>query len=255
MRKDMAKVIVERPRRGGNWAHKKGRAPQDADLLVSKEGMRAPHVRHWGGKELNENLAPLRRFLMSRVGQPWDKVYGEISENLKITSAVQQHVRDHVQDFVITRVRVDDEGQLWGVSYGAPYRIGEGWWRRELYVDPRDGILKRTPDQPKLMSYKERREAHFAETHRAVDDTHELRKHKGVWYWCEVARMQRGEWVNYVDPTTGLPRNRWVGKTYWDVLLNDYVSMEQHNSWRGTYVVHKRQLNHKELKAHGVQND
>jgi hypothetical protein len=255
LREDMAKVIVERPRRGGNWAHKRGRVTQDVDLMVHKEGMRAPHVRNWGGKELNENLAPLRRFLHSRVGQPWDQVYSEISANLKVTSAVQQHVRDHVQDFVVTKVTQDDQGVLWGVSHGNPFKIGEGWWRRELYVDPHDGILKRTPHTPKPPSYGERREAQFAETHRVIDDHHELRKHKGIWYMCEVKHMTPGKWVPYVDTTTGSTRHTLVGGTHWDVLWNKSLRWGEQETWRGTYVVTKRQLNRKEMRAHGVQND
>jgi hypothetical protein len=255
MRPDMAKVIVERPRRGGNWAHKKARCPRDMDLMVSKEGMRAPHVRNWGGKELNENLAPLRRFLISRVGHEWDAVYSEISENLRITSAVQQHVRDHVQDFVITKVSVDADGELWGTNWGTPYRIGEGGRRRELYVDPRDGILKLTPQQEKLAPWHKRREAQFTLTHRAIDDAHEIRKHEGIWYACEVKRMTLGAWVPYVDPTTGATRNRYVADAHWDVLLNKFMRYGESETWRGTYVVSKRQLNHKELKKYGVQND
>jgi len=75
------------------------------DDLPSHEGMRAPHVRDWGGKVLNENLAPLRRYLERQVGRKWDKVYAEISAQLRPTSAVQQHVRDHLHDFVAVTPR------------------------------------------------------------------------------------------------------------------------------------------------------
>ena len=49
---------------------------------------------------LNENLAPLQRYLARQVGRPWNKIYAEIAEHLKPTSTVQQHVRDHLKDFV-----------------------------------------------------------------------------------------------------------------------------------------------------------
>ncbi|MCC6887360.1 MAG: hypothetical protein IT536_02275 [Hyphomicrobiales bacterium] len=57
MRKDMAKVIVERPRR---LVHAATNVQRNAAVeeLPSKEGMRARHNRGYGGKELNENLAP-----------------------------------------------------------------------------------------------------------------------------------------------------------------------------------------------------
>ena len=48
MRPDMAKVIVERPRRFESWP-RRGR-PLAPENLPSHEGMRAPHIRNWGGK-------------------------------------------------------------------------------------------------------------------------------------------------------------------------------------------------------------
>lgn len=127
MRPDMAKVIVERPRRAGYVTKGHGRV-RDMEDLPRNEGMTRPHRMNWGGKELNENLAPLRRFLLSRVGHKWDAVYSEISENLKATSAVQQHVRDHVNDFVITKVRVDADGCLWGTNWGGAFFDWEKLW-------------------------------------------------------------------------------------------------------------------------------
>lgn len=75
MREDMAKVIVERPRRRGDAA-RKGRR-QDWDQMPSHEGMRRPHILSGDPKELNEHLGPLRRYLERQVGRPWDKVYSE----------------------------------------------------------------------------------------------------------------------------------------------------------------------------------
>jgi hypothetical protein len=53
----------------------------------------------WNGrcKGLNENLAPLRRFLRSNVGRPWDKVFAEICEHLNFDSAVQLHIWQHIR--------------------------------------------------------------------------------------------------------------------------------------------------------------
>ena len=53
--------------------------------------------RHQGHtKWLNEHLGPLRRYLDSQVGRPWDKVFSEICAHIDRSSAVQDHVRDHV---------------------------------------------------------------------------------------------------------------------------------------------------------------
>src|SRR5215510_8859532 len=103
----MAKVIVERPRTGGQ-NNRKGRR-RDFDELPGKEGISRGVSDH---KNLNVNLAPLRRFLASQVGRPWDKVYAEICANLKPTSTVQQHVRAHLADFVALKLRVNEVGVL-----------------------------------------------------------------------------------------------------------------------------------------------
>ena len=72
---------------------------------------------------LNEHLGPLRRYLDSQVGRPWDKVFSEICAHIDRSSAVQDHVRDHVEDYVTVHVILIDgvlchgEG---GYSYGKP---------------------------------------------------------------------------------------------------------------------------------------
>jgi hypothetical protein len=134
MRPDMAKVIVERPRR--LWGPTRPGRALGHDDLPSHEGMRAPHVRHWRGKELNENLAPLRRYLDRQVGRPWNKVYAEISAHLRPTNATQQHVRDHLRDYVnITPRRIHTPMRQ---------RPGTDIWPQPYYVDPRTGLLCRT---------------------------------------------------------------------------------------------------------------
>lgn len=136
MRKDMFKVIVERPRLIEDSA-RKGRSRPD-DLLPSRIGLRRAAREAGGYKMLNENLAPLRRYLGKQVGRPWNTVYSEICAHLKSASTVQQHVRDHIRDYVQLNPRDDLR-----VRGGSDRR----WWQ-EFYVDRRDGILKRTDRLP-----------------------------------------------------------------------------------------------------------
>ena len=68
MRDDMARVIVERPRLGSGRT-RKGRA-RELDDLPKHEGMRRPHMRSGDWKTLNENLAPLRRYLERQEAGP-----------------------------------------------------------------------------------------------------------------------------------------------------------------------------------------
>ncbi len=132
MRPDMARVIVERPRIA-DPNPRKGRAVA-LDDLPKQQGIRRPYVPN--GKALNENLAPLRRYLDKQVGRPWNKVYSEISARLRASSAVQQHVRDHLHDFVAVKPR-----RLAGQMRQRP---GSDIWFQPYYVDRRTGLLCRT---------------------------------------------------------------------------------------------------------------
>src|SRR3954454_22265305 len=96
MREDMAKLIVERPRLGGGAKY-----PRNASFWQrtpphewpNRESIKK-HWDAWGGgrKSLNENLAPLRRYLRSNLGRPWNDVFSEISERISMNSAVQLHI-------------------------------------------------------------------------------------------------------------------------------------------------------------------
>jgi len=139
MRADMSRVIVERPRRGG--IDHRGRASPLEDL-PQREGVRRRHLIAGDPKELNENLAPLRRYLERQVGRPWDKVYAEIAAHLRADNTVQQHVRDHLRDFVAVKPR---RRHGWHFIYpGEAKEPFSCLWYQPLYVDERDGILKRT---------------------------------------------------------------------------------------------------------------
>lgn len=140
----MAKVIVERPRRGSRGPFKYGRRKNvPLDDLPTKAGIR----RAWNSwstdwRELNENLRPLKRYLRKQVGRRWDDVYRDISQHLRATNAVQQHVRDHVRDEVYRNVRVGAKGRVYAIS---DTRFVGGWRelrKGDLYVDPRSGVLK-----------------------------------------------------------------------------------------------------------------
>ncbi|WP_295691453.1 hypothetical protein [uncultured Maricaulis sp.] len=141
MRDDMFKVIVERPRWG--WRSQKlrrGKLNRAGDTLPKKQGLkRQRQENRTQSKWLNENLAPLKRFLGQQVGRPWDKVYAEICENLSPDHTVKQHVREHVFDFV-KRPRIGRDGEwIWNTPryLGLHPRVGE------LYIHPHDGLLKR----------------------------------------------------------------------------------------------------------------
>lgn len=80
MREDMFKVIVERPRLVNSNAYKEdGRQFRNDEENGTRLGIKKGYAY---SKGLNENLAPLRRFLEKQVNRPWDKVYAEIREQI-----------------------------------------------------------------------------------------------------------------------------------------------------------------------------
>ncbi len=146
MRSDMAKIIVERPRigsrmRGKGKGYQRSQQRFDRDEQPKREAIKRLHWSH--SKSLNENLAPLRRFLFKQAGRVWNSVFAEICEHISRDSAVQDHVRDHVNDFVAVRVFVVD-GELHEIRHWgglAPLACYPG--RPRLYVCPESGVLKR----------------------------------------------------------------------------------------------------------------
>ena len=197
MRDDMFKVIVERPRRGVGYYRtlpNEYRAAKhfklDIDNNVNDEycstklPMRSRSLG-WDGKELNENLNPLRRFVAKHVGRLWDDVYSEISAKLDASSTVKQHVRDHLKDFVSVKTYRTEDGQLWAAGRYGPTPI----YYRDFYVDE-NGILRdgRPPETTKKLTYKERHAKAEWEWKRVIGGvTYE--KEDGIWY--RVVRTEK----------------------------------------------------------------
>ena len=126
MRKDMAKVVTETPRRGhGNSSHKWGRPLGKDEYGLDDHGAsRAPVARRrqygWNAKEFSDRLGPLRRYLRKQVGRPWDKIWSEITRTLDSRSLTGQHIFDHIRWEVEQDVWFGDDGRLyrkprWGV--------------------------------------------------------------------------------------------------------------------------------------------
>ena len=144
MRKDMFEIIIERPRYGARM-RPKGRyrttRRTNPEALPCKE----PMWFRGKTKELNENLAPLRRFLERRVGRPWDAVWSELREFLSPKSAVQKHVFDHVEQYVERNpVMIDGiphNPEASGSKRDRYWPLSMYSWRG-FYVCPRTGLLR-----------------------------------------------------------------------------------------------------------------
>jgi hypothetical protein len=275
MREDMSRVIVERPRIIDSMGRKA--RSRSLDDLPRQEGMRRSQRERGGYKMLNENLAPLRRFLERQVGRPWDKVYSEIAERLRIDSTVQQHVRDHLRDFVATRPRR-------GICAWYTPR-GESLWHQPLYVDPRDGILKRTDRLPEAKA-RRRRDAERSRRKPPTDrielsSARELRRVDGIWYEITLAPLPRPEYRSFTElrkvalkryqrnsPVIEMEVNvhRLISPAVLDVVTGRSIpvgpEIDEETAWREyqrgypdrRYAISKRQVPKKELRRHGLAN-
>lgn len=68
------------------------------------QGMRRPaaEILGWDRKQFSDLLGPLRRYLQSKVGQPWNKVVSEISAQFpRNGNTTQRHIWTHIDGFVI----------------------------------------------------------------------------------------------------------------------------------------------------------
>ena len=228
MREDMAKVLVERPRHGGGYPYPRGNGDAWRRVPIEDHPRKEPITFAWRHvrKELNENLAPLRRFLRSRLGRPWDDVYGEICERIDRGSAVQFHIWQHlmweVEQDPVKVARLFDE------RYVA--------WGSQFYVDPRSRRLcesvctrrfRRTPRAPFLV---ERGGRAFKQV-------------GGIWYEIETAAL-----APFVDRVWDAVLSRSDAHPYGHVdratILRTYG--------KPIYAVRKRQLNTKEIRALGT---
>ena len=143
MRRDMFQVIIERPRLGGGWS-KKQRTGERTDRAFERAPAKVAMSRTRGTKELNENLAPLRRFLASRMGRPWNAVHSEICAVLSMGSAVQKHVLDHVKQYVEENpLMIDGQPHDPIAVCGRHHPLCVFGHRWRFYVCPRTGLLRR----------------------------------------------------------------------------------------------------------------
>ncbi len=151
MREDMAKVVVERPRFGREHAKRAARSVRrknnDARGFddAPRRGSMTPYASR---KTFNEHLGPLRRFLASRRGTPWNDVWSEICARLRSTSTTQRHVLQHVAGYVELHPRLDARGRPWTLGLGGPFPLTSGSPVNRFYVHPDTGLLLAAPPRP-----------------------------------------------------------------------------------------------------------
>jgi len=200
-------------------------------LLPQREGMQRPW-RDWTRwrKSLNENLAPLRRYLRSQVGRPWNKVFSEISQHLRPDSAVQKHVLDHLKQDVATVVVlaggewIAQDGRLLFRSYGPLF-----------FVCPRTGLLRENHLRGKF----KRRKAPTPPPRIDIDAARQFHQVNGLWYELRLGAITPEHF------------GRWDCHLHAAVTLS-LVGRATAAYGRPAFAVSKRQLSKRDIRRHGL---
>jgi hypothetical protein len=250
MRSDMSKVIVERPRHGSRGKLVNRPRVKNDELLPSKLGVKRDAWMRGASKTLNENLNPLKRYLEKQVGRPWNKVWAEVCANLKPSSTVQQHVRDHIPDFVAIKTSFKD-GEIW---------VHDRWSRGplkgshvKLFVDPKSGLLRRNKH---WVSWAAKTRAK-----RAADEKARAARMRIISPTKQLHLFDDGAWweVTLAPVPTGLQETKTpqgVRRYTYELAVSDSVlgpelsklGREELYGRPGVFAVSKRQLSKKEIR-------
>ena len=247
MREDMFKVIVERPRMNRGYS-RDGRRYRNDPEAPSHLGMkRGYRIQKW----LNENLGPLRKYLVRQHGRPWNDVYSELSANIDRRNTVQAHIYAHLDGMVAVHTRTTLEGIQ---------ALDPGWrsgWKplaessQCMYVDPVTGVLCRN-DARIEKRRREREQAREEERKRAagfrrIDANRVLERLDGLWFIVTYAplprtivRKARGAGsVDQYEACWDVKRRKWVSRSE---MLNPQSHVDRH------YAKSKQQVNRRALK-------
>ena len=247
MRSDMSKKLVERPRIKGQWS--KGHYQrhiekavriemnEDEELDSAAPSKMAMSIGR-GSKILEENLNPLFRFLESRCGKSWNKVYSEIRKELNTSSTIHMHILQHLDDYVEKKAAVVN-----GVVFDPDGREAFS----QFYVDGL-GLLRKVPRDPKWRPPGPREDLKRLTTRTF------LMCISGIWYLLTYNRDVDGRDFD------SWPKGHNIGdysKITWrckDRRNYDHGARKSVDNPHYLFF-HKKQLNRKELTSYKVENE
>ena len=252
MRKDMFKVIVERPRRGGGFG-------SERRTKIDEESRKHESLRwrHCSRKWLNENLRPLQRYLQAQVGRPWDKVYSELCQGIDRRSTSQQHVHEHVGDFVaVTVVTIDGKPHA-TARWGDPRPLADRW-APCFYVEPRTGLLQVNKWRERIRRERKRTPPGGIDHRRELGPFLQLHRLDGLWYEVDLAPIPVDADGSGVFDVVARRQVAVAGRQVKRQQADDKQVLACDAALYGKDDVHawrKRQLGAPELRRHGLVND
>lgn len=229
MRADMAKVLIEDARtqsaeRSRKWGK---RLKYDPDSDYDDEPKKIKSSRYWqygyNHKNSTDVLGPLKGFLKSRVGQPWDDVYSEICRNLDRRSVTGLHVFTHLWQFVDLNCWI-------GAKTGKVYCNGK-WGHSQptdFYVHPWTGVLCEVPRRSRQFWRKNRTKrdpVKFIPINDSGYSGTAYQNLEGIWYYTEWAKEEREATYNSYSRLVG--RNPWSVKEEMLILKKRQLSKKE----------------------------
>lgn len=259
MRKDMAEVIIERPRSLGHDAirrqHKKTGLRirnYDPDNEYDDLPTHLSSSRHkqYGraAKYMTDLLTPIYRFLHSNVGRPWDQVWSEVCQQIDRRNLAKNHLFEHFDGIVETNTFIGEDGDVYVCEFDG-FRKAKNLGGNGFYVHPTTGLLCWADDRPRNQSRQMAKEAAKKAKQswylRITENQYYL-KLNGIWYIAVIARF----YINlYYRDEMGRWQKRDPEPEPGTVLMPEG---EYGPRWR---VLSKRQCSKKELRAAGLSND
>lgn len=280
MRKDMKKVLTERPRRGHGGSYhdiRKRNNRGDYEDMPSKQGIRQPYKDYYDDycNRSSDLIGPLNRFIRGCIGKKYDDVYSEfckIVSSGKKGNNVDIRLLDRFRNEITIDEVIIENDELFSKRR---YRKLFG-----LYVDPRDGIIydggKLHPKQ-KNKNIRRTNNGYFKlnnednlyyPTWTTFDKANnnvdcmfftneygylvEANKINGIWYWIHYDIVPEGYIHNMddLDEEGNVIQKAKFRKIKKTDVISGYTcsSGEQYRS-------KKTQISNKYLKKHGLIND
>lgn len=209
----LSEIVIERPRSGMRISLKKlkGFKKQLQKLTedASQDGLLSPYLIKPRNKSkyLSDHLGPLRRFLRSHVGQPWNDVHSKLCQQLNSNTMAGQHVLSHVWDYVERHVELIDGIPYSKPYYRSPHRL-DSHYRDKFYVHPETGILCASAKTPRQRNLNQPQRDRVI-----LDRYHQYHQINGIWYLITFEEFppSPAEWVTDVlEGVISRSAARWI---------------------------------------------
>ena len=140
--KRLGEEVIECYRNGWHTKKMKGYDKKfKADNFENAHQHESIKFMHGGGtRYFNDNLEPLKRYLLSHVGKNWNKVYSALCSQLDKTTVSGLHVFNQLYDYVHENTFIDGK-KVFYITYGGRKELTSSPFSPRFYVHPKTGQL------------------------------------------------------------------------------------------------------------------